>query len=90
MAVLPLVQRFCGRRLLILSTPPFVGRRAQSEECALSRFHFTVLPTSVNTVLSCVPTSWTATTMNTAIRLAISAYSIAVTGSRMDWTITRQ
>jgi hypothetical protein len=41
--------------------------------------YFSELPTSVNTVLTCVPTYWTATMMKTAIKLAISAYSIAVT-----------
>ena len=41
--------------------------------------YFSELPTSVNTVLTCVPTYWTATMMQTAIKLAISAYSIAVT-----------
>jgi hypothetical protein len=41
--------------------------------------HFSVLPTSVNTVLKFVPTNLTALMMKTAIRLAISAYSIAVT-----------
>ena len=38
-----------------------------------------VVPISLNTVLTCVPTSWTAPMIATAIRLAISAYSIAVT-----------
>src|ERR1700678_3513222 len=41
--------------------------------------YFSVLPISVNTVLTFPPTNVTAVMINTAIRLAISAYSIAVT-----------
>jgi uncharacterized membrane protein len=41
--------------------------------------HFKVLPTSVKTVLTWVPTNWTATMIKTAISDAIRAYSIAVT-----------
>jgi hypothetical protein len=43
--------------------------------------YFSELPTSVKAVLTFVPTAWTAATINTAIKLAISAYSIAVTPS---------
>jgi len=43
--------------------------------------YFRAAPTSVNTVLMLVPTIWTAPRMTTAIRLAISAYSIAVAPS---------
>jgi hypothetical protein len=42
--------------------------------------YFSEVPTSLNTVLTCVPTSWTATMMNTAIRLAISALDRRHTG----------
>ena len=41
--------------------------------------YLSVLPTSVNTVLTFVPTNWTETMINTAINDAIKAYSIAVT-----------
>jgi hypothetical protein len=37
--------------------------------------HFSVLPISVNTVLTWVPTNVTVVMMNTAIKLAINAYS---------------
>ena len=43
------------------------------------RSYFNELPTSVNTVLTFVPTDWTATMIKTAIKDAIRAYSIAVT-----------
>src|SRR5208282_2414144 len=43
-----------------------------------NRSYLRVLPISVNTVLTLVPTVWTAVIMKTAISDAISAYSIAV------------
>jgi hypothetical protein len=55
---------------------------ALERRCKVGPLHHDYLrvpATSLNTVLTCVPTDWTATMMNTAIRLAISAYSIAVT-----------
>ncbi len=56
--------------------------RARQPACggrACATLYLSVVPISLNTVLTLVPTAWTATMMNTAIRLAISAYSIAVT-----------
>jgi hypothetical protein len=41
-------------------------------------YHFRALPTSVNTVLTFVPTVWTAVMIKTAISDAMRAYSIAV------------
>ena len=52
--------------------------RANPGGCAIYA-HFSVEPISVNTVLTLPPTNVTAVMMNTAIKLAISAYSIAVT-----------
>jgi hypothetical protein len=43
------------------------------------KLYLSVLPTSLNTVLTLPPTVWTAVIMNTAMSEAISAYSIAVT-----------
>src|ERR1700677_731308 len=53
--------------------------RANPGECALSYAHFSVAPISLNTTATFPPTNVTAVMINTAIRLAIRAYSIAVT-----------
>jgi hypothetical protein len=53
------------------ASPKARGRRALA--------YLRVVPISLNTVLTCPPTNVTAVMMNTAIRLAINAYSIAVT-----------
>jgi hypothetical protein len=46
--------------------------------CEQPSRHFRALPTSVNTVLTFVPTVWTAVMIKTAISDAMRAYSIAV------------
>jgi len=70
------------RRCLIRARSRGATRRnlRPARECwrAAAR-HFNELPISVNTVLTCVPTYWTAVMMKTEMRLAINAYSIAVT-----------
>src|SRR5579863_3078005 len=52
--------------------------RRRMRPARFGSFYLRALPTSENTVLTCVPTVWTATIMKTAISEAISAYSIAV------------
>ena len=66
-------------REFIPVTPRSDFWRANLGRGLASALDFSELPTSVNTLLTFVPTSWTATMMNTAIKLAINAYSIAVT-----------
>ena len=56
-----------------------IARRPKTPAGATALAYFSVVPISLNTVLTCPPTNVTAVMMNTAIRLAISAYSIAVT-----------
>jgi hypothetical protein len=51
------------------------GAKLQSDT---EPFYLGMLPISMNTVLTFVPTVWTAGIMKTAINDAISAYSIAV------------
>src|SRR5579863_7383285 len=51
-----------------------------------SASYLRVVPISLNTVLTLVPTVWTAVIMKTAMSEAISAYSIAVTP---DWSAAK-
>jgi len=71
---------FRARSLCVDRPSDLIVRASRQPAPARLRLdYFSVVPISLNTVLTLVPTAWTATMMNTAIRLAISAYSIAVT-----------
>src|SRR5271157_4692299 len=63
----------------MLTDRPGAGDACRMAYSAAS--YFSELPTSVNTVLTFVPTVWTAVMIATAMRLAIRAYSIAVAPS---------
>ena len=54
-------------------------RRTPAQRSQGDHPYLRVVPISLNTVLTLVPTVWTAVMMKTAISEAISAYSIAVT-----------
>src|ERR1700679_4192105 len=65
-------------RLDRVARMPFRLDRAPADNLRRARIrhaYLSVAPTSLNTVLTCVPTSEMAVMMNTAIKLAISAYS---------------
>src|SRR6516165_3000349 len=61
------MRAWCGRDHSRVNRPALLNR------------YFSVVPISLNTVLTCVPTFCTATMIKTAIKDAIRAYSIAVT-----------
>jgi hypothetical protein len=63
-----------------LTRAPSIEHPEPQHLTAPSRY-FSELPTSVKTALTFVPTTWTAAMINIATKLAISAYSIAVTPS---------